>query len=78
MAKEPREPKRNFAAEYSTVELAGDSRLILKLGDGRMFGVALPKSMSREEPLPERAELIIDHLDEAGVPQGATFSKFVI
>lgn len=68
---------QRFAAEYPTVETAGEHRLILKLGDGRMFGVELPKPLSKDEPLPARAELQVEYLDDTGVPQGAKFLRFV-
>lgn len=67
-----------IVADYPTRELAGDRRLILELDDGRLFGVDLPEAMSADEPLPARAELVIDHVDEAGVPQGATFKSFLL
>lgn len=73
-----RKPDQTIFADYPTVELAGTTRLILALGDGRMFGVDLPQPLSKDEPLPARAELKIPHLDETGVPQGATFTKFLL
>jgi hypothetical protein len=65
-------------ADYPIVETSGTSRLILSLGDGRMFGVALPTPLGKGEPLPARAELTIPHLDDTGCPQGATFRRFLI
>jgi hypothetical protein len=75
----PKKPaSETIFADYPTVEVQSGTRLILALGDGRMFGVNLPQSLGADESLPGRAELVIDHLDETGVPQGATFSKFLI
>jgi hypothetical protein len=73
MAKQP-----HTTASYATRELAGESRLILELEDGRLFGVELPKPLGPDEPLPTKAELQIDHLDEDGVPQGAKFQRFIL
>jgi hypothetical protein len=67
-----------LVAEYQTRELAGDHRLILELEDERLFGVELPEALSTDEPLPGRAELEIENLDETGVPQGAKFLRFIV
>lgn len=65
----PAPPKdETNVAEYPVIETAG-SRLILGLGDGRMFGVDLVAPFTG--PLPERVQLKFDRLDAAGVPQGA-------
>lgn len=61
-------------ADYPVIELAGPSRLILGLGDGRMFGVDLPADAG--EPT-ERAELKIPSLSESGIPQNAIFTRFL-
>lgn len=62
-------------ADYPVVELAGADRVILSLGDGRMFGLALPKP--HEGPLPKRVQLKMKALDEDGVPEGAAFIRFL-
>ena len=62
-------------ADYPVIELAGATRLILGLGDGRMFGVAIDQAPEGE--LPKLARLKVDHIDEAGVPQGAEFVAFI-
>ena len=52
---------------YRVVELAGDRRLILALGDGRMFGVDLDEPLKGE--LPERVKVSMTALAEDGVPE---------
>ena len=71
---ERRPADETIVADYPVMETAGN-RLILGLGDGRMFGIELAEPV--EGKLPTRAQLKVPSLDEAGVPQGATLVKFL-